>query len=60
MFTLTSNPGPTEEYVKRVIELLNVGVTDEAVIKDIIETLFEQVSNHMLISIHCTVSILGL
>lgn len=43
VFTLTSNPGPTEEYVKRVVELLNLGESDEAVIDDIINTLFEQV-----------------
>lgn len=44
VFSLTSNPAPMEEYMKRVTDLLNNGVTDTAVITDIIETLFEQVN----------------
>jgi len=50
VFKLTSNPGPTEEYVKRVIELLNLGVADKNVIEEIIETLFEQVRAKRLFS----------
>ncbi|XP_060600861.1 polyadenylate-binding protein-interacting protein 1-like [Ruditapes philippinarum] len=42
VFSLTSNPAPMEEYMKRVTDLLNNDVTDTAVINDIIETLFEQ------------------
>ncbi|XP_052774116.1 polyadenylate-binding protein-interacting protein 1-like isoform X2 [Mya arenaria] len=42
VFRLTSNPGPMEELLKRVVDLLNMGVTDLAVINDIIETLLEQ------------------
>lgn len=42
VFSLTSNPAPMEEYMKRVVDILNKGITDVSVINDIIETLFEQ------------------
>lgn len=45
VFQLTSNPGPLDELLKRVVDILN---TDQelAVIHNIIETLFEQVGDH--------------
>lgn len=41
IFQLTSNPAPMEEYMKRITELLS-DVTDNSVIDDIVNTLFEQ------------------
>ncbi|XP_052274328.1 polyadenylate-binding protein-interacting protein 1-like isoform X2 [Dreissena polymorpha] len=42
VFSLTSNPGPMEEYMKRIVDMLESGITDMAVIQNIIETLIEQ------------------
>lgn len=42
VFELTSNPGPMEEYLKPIVDTLKRGVTDIAVLNEIIETLFEQ------------------
>ncbi|XP_053394953.1 polyadenylate-binding protein-interacting protein 1-like [Mercenaria mercenaria] len=42
VFSLTSNPAPMEEYMKRITDQLNQGVSDPTVIQDIIETLLEQ------------------